>query len=145
MNVKIYTSAFDPFAVLQNWQKEHIECGSFGATASFVGTMRDFNEGDTVLSMTLEHYPDMTAKQLQDIVDDANSKWALIDALVAHRVGLIHPGDPIVLTACWSTHRVAAFDACRFLIEALKTRAPFWKKETLDKQRSRWVTRNTAD
>ena len=128
MSVQIHPAPFDPYALLQHWQDEGLDAGSFGATASFVGTMRDFNEGDGVQGMTLEHYPGMTEKQLEEIVDEAKDKWPLLEVLVAHRVGDISPGEPIVLTACWSAHRAAAFDACRFLMEALKTRAPFWKK-----------------
>ena len=117
--------------------------GSFGATASFVGTMRNFNEGDDVCAMTLEHYEDMTQKQLNQIVDEAGEKWDIVDALIVHRVGDIKPGQPIVLTAVYSAHRAAAFDACRFLMEALKSRATFWKKETLNNGTQRWVEKNT--
>ena len=105
--------------------------------------MRDFNEGDSVTAMTLEHYPGMTEKELEAIIDDAKAKWDIIDALIVHRVGDIHPADPIVLTAVCSAHRAAAFDACRFLMEALKSRAPFWKKETLNNGDTRWVEKNT--
>ena len=143
MSVSICSGPFDPYAWLQEWEEEHLEPGSFGACASFVGTMRDFNEGDGVTSMCLEHYPGMTEKQLADIVVDAQQQWPLLETLIVHRVGEIHPGDPIVLTACWSAHRAAAFDACRYLMEALKTRAPFWKKEILRDQSQRWVARNT--
>jgi len=81
--------------------------------------------------MTLEHYPGMTEKELGAIITEAHERWDIIDALIVHRVGALNPGEPIVLTAVWSAHRAAAFDACRFLMEALKSRAPFWKKETL--------------
>ncbi|MEM7293894.1 MAG: molybdenum cofactor biosynthesis protein MoaE [Pseudomonadota bacterium] len=143
MAVQICPAPFDPNSALAEWQSEHLRPGSFGACASFVGTMRDFNEGDDVTAMTLEHYPGMTEKQLETIIDDAKAQWPLLDALVIHRVGEIKPGDPIVLTACWSAHRAAAFDACRFLMEALKSRAPFWKKESLSDNTDRWVARNT--
>jgi len=105
--------------------------------------MRDFNEGDDVTGMTLEHYPGMTEAQLQMIIDEACEQWILDDVLIVHRVGPLLPGDPIVLVACWSAHRAAAFDACRHLMEALKSRAPFWKKETLKDQSDRWVEKNT--
>ena len=85
----------------------------------------------------------MTEKQLAAIVDTAAERWPLIDSLIAHRVGLILPGEPIVLTAVWSKHRAAAFDACRYLMEALKTDATFWKKETLANDDERWVEKNT--
>ncbi|MGY6216235.1 molybdenum cofactor biosynthesis protein MoaE [Methylolobus aquaticus] len=115
---------------------------SAGALATFIGTMRDFNEGDTVTRMTLEHYPGMTERQLAAIVETARARWQFIDALVIHRVGEVWPGDPIVLVGVWSSHRAAAFDACRYLMEELKSRAPFWKKETLG-ARERWVSCNT--
>ena len=93
--------------------------------------------------MTLEHYPGMTEKHLAAILDEARGRYALIDALIVHRVGRILPTDPIVLTAAWSAHRKDAFEACRFLMEALKSRAPFWKKETLADGGERWVEKNT--
>ena len=108
-----------------------------------IGTMRNINEGDSVVGMTLEHYPGMTEKELQKIIDDASEKWRLIDALIVHRVGDMTPGEPIVLTVAWSMHRKDAFEAVRYLMEALKSRAPFWKKETLADGGSRWVERNT--
>ena len=128
MNVQIKAESFNPADAITQFEAG-ITGGSFGATASFVGTMRDFNEGDTVCGMHLEHYPGMTEKQLQEVIDDAKAQWDIIDALIVHRVGDIKPGEPIVLTAVWSAHRAAAFDACRFLMEALKSRATFWKKE----------------
>jgi len=142
MAVSIHSSAYDPQQELTAFTAS-LPAGSFGATASFIGTMRDFNEGDSVTAMTLEHYPGMTEKELEAIIDDAKAKWDIIDALIVHRVGDIHPADPIVLTAVCSAHRAAAFDACRFLMEALKSRAPFWKKETLDNGDTRWVEKNT--
>ena len=143
MAVEIHPAPFTPYALLADWERQYMAPGSFGATASFVGTMRDFNEGDDVTGMTLEHYPGMTEKQLEDIVTSARDQWPLLDALIAHRVGDIAPGEPIVLTACWSAHRAAAFDACRYLMEALKSHAPFWKKESLKNDSTRWVARNT--
>lgn len=142
MAVLLLPEPFDPTDVLKT-HEQSLTPGSFGATASFVGTMRNFNEGDSVTGMTLEHYPEMTEKQLHDIVDAAGEKWPLIDALIAHRVGDIKPGDPIVLTAVWSAHRAAAFEACRYLMEALKKDATFWKKETLADDSERWVEKNT--
>ncbi len=146
MAVILLEQSFDP-AELLNAQQAQIDAaageGSYGALATFVGTMRDSNEGDAVVAMRLEHYPEMTEQQLQKIIDTASQRWPLIDALIAHRVGEIVPGDPIVLTAVWSKHRAAAFDACRYLMEALKTDATFWKKETLADNSERWVERNT--
>jgi molybdopterin synthase catalytic subunit len=110
--------------------------------ASFIGSMRNFNEGDKVTEMQLEHYPGMTEKHLMEICTESNKKWDLIEILVIHRVGEIKIGDPIVLVCVWSAHRAAAFDACRFIMEDLKSRAPFWKQEILEKGK-RWVEKNT--
>ena len=138
MAVEIHTQAFDPWLAMQRYQQEKIAKGKHGACASFIGSMRDFNEGDSVNSMTLEHYPGMTEKYLEKICDDAKQRWDVLDCLIIHRVGEMHPNDPIVLTVVWSAHRAEAFDACRYLMEELKSRAPFWKKETLS-QGERWV------
>jgi molybdopterin synthase catalytic subunit len=110
----------------------------YGATATFVGTMRDFNINETVSHMTLEHYPAMTQHYLDTLCSQSIENYDLDDCLVIHRFGDIHPGEPIVLTAAWSAHRAQAFDACRYLMEELKARAPLWKKEvTADGER--WV------
>jgi len=143
--VEILESIFDPWKIQQDYQNLSMQGKTdFGAMASFIGTMRDFNEGDNVNSMALEHYPAMTQKQLNQIIDEACEQWPIQNTLVVHRVGEILPAEPIVLVAVWSAHRAAAFDACRFLMEALKHRAPFWKKENLVKGSSRWVEKNTA-
>ncbi|HEX5636646.1 MAG TPA: molybdenum cofactor biosynthesis protein MoaE [Gammaproteobacteria bacterium] len=144
MAVEIHDQAFDPWQAMQHYQQQHITPGKHGACASFIGSMRDFNEGDDVKTMSLEHYPGMTEKYLEKICDEARSRWDIMDCLIIHRVGEMHPNDPIVLTAVWSAHRGAAFDACRYLMEELKSRAPFWKKETL-KQGERWVDHNTQE
>ncbi len=142
--IKICTASFDPWQELSHHQDASQELrGRYGATASFVGTMRDFNEGDTVQAMTLEHYPGMTERHLQQIVATAIARWTLLDALVIHRVGLLTPNDPIVLVAVWSSHRAAAFEACRSIMEDLKSKAPFWKKESLT-DGQRWVEKSTA-
>ena len=134
---------FEPYAELLRYQAAHLaRSGQFGATCAFVGTMRDFNDGDIVRAMLLEHYPGMTEREIARIVAEAGRRWRLLDALVIHRVGEIFPDDSIVLVAIWSSHRGAAFDACRYIMEELKRRAPFWKKETLD-QGERWVESNT--
>jgi len=143
MKVEIFSESFDPWQSLVDYQSRHLVSGSFGATATFVGTMRDFNEGDDVTSMTLEHYPGMTEKELERIAEDAATAHELSDVYIAHRVGEIGPGDPIVMVAVWSSHRREAFVACREVMEFLKSRAPFWKKETL-KDGTRWVEKNTA-
>jgi len=140
--IRISEGGFDPSGELAAFEATQTP-GSFGATASFVGTMRDLNEGDAVTGMTLEHYPAMTEKELSRIVDEAIDAFDILDALIVHRVGEIAPGEPIVLTAVCSAHRAAAFDACRWLMEELKRRAPFWKQERLADGGSRWVQRNT--
>jgi len=142
MASEIRTEAFDPWGETQRYQQTRLEDGKYGATASFVGTMRDFNQGDDVTSMTLEHYPGMTESYLDKICDEAQKRWDLLDCLIVHRVGEIHPNEPIVLTAVWSAHRKEAFEACRYLMEELKSRAPFWKKEGLT-EGHRWVDKNT--
>ena len=143
MSVSIRESAFDPWKETQLYQQEFLgETGRYGATASFIGTMRDFNDGDQIHGMTLEHYPGMTEKHLDKIVNEAMSRWDIIDCLLIHRVGDLFPDDPIVLVAVWSAHRGAAFDGCRFIMEELKSRAPFWKKEKLGSN-ERWVAKNT--
>ena len=142
MRVIIAPEAFDPLQALADYQAEQLAPGQYGALASFVGTMRDFNEGDQVQAMTLEHYPGMTENYLHKICEQASERWEILDGLIIHRIGDIQPNDPIVLTAVWSAHRAAAFEACRFLMEELKSRAPFWKKETLP-EGQRWVEKNT--
>lgn len=138
MPAYLYAEALDPLSELARYQQQHLRPGSYGACANFIGSMRDFNAGTDVQLMTLEHYPAMTQKFLDQLCVQASAQWPLIDCLVIHRLGEIKPGEPIVLTAAWSAHREDAFAACRFLIEELKARAPFWKKETTDKK-ERWV------
>ena len=143
MTVLLREVGFDPCEEFSTYQNEVLgQRGKYGAAISFVGTMRDFNEGHKVQAMTLEHYPGMTEKQLGQICAEAERQWEILDALIVHRVGMVKPNEPIVLVAVWSAHRAAAFDACRFLIESLKTRAPFWKKEQLH-ETTRWVGHNT--
>jgi len=115
-----------------------------GAVVSFVGTVRDINQGTGVSSLTLEHYPGMTDKALEDIVAQATSRWQLDQVLVIHRVGPLQPLDQIVLVAVTSAHRGEAFQACEFVMDWLKTRAPFWKKEATP-QGERWVDARESD
>ena len=129
MRIEIRENPFDPWQAVADYRSSHLTIGKSGASAVFVGTMRDFNEGDDVQAMVLEHYPGMTEKQLQALVDQSMSAHNLDDALVIHRVGELKPGEDIVLVATFSAHRKAAFDACREIMEALKSTAPFWKKE----------------
>ena len=117
---------------------------AIGAIASFIGLVRDVNEGDTVRAMTLEHYPGMTERALAGIIDEAKGRWDIIDALVIHRVGELLPLDQIVLVVVSGAHRGAAFAACEFIMDYLKTRAPFWKKERTA-QGARWVEARASD
>ncbi len=142
MHIEIQPQPFEPYTRLQQYQQQADFAGRYGATAVFVGSMREFNQGDDVEAMWLEHYPGMTEKYLQKISEEAAQKWDILDSLIIHRVGEMHPNDPIVLVAVWSAHRAAAFDASRYLMEELKSRAPFWKKETLP-EKTRWVDKNT--
>ncbi|MEK8016033.1 MAG: molybdenum cofactor biosynthesis protein MoaE [Candidatus Parabeggiatoa sp.] len=142
MKVEITSNEFKPWEQLQAFETSLKDQHSIGAVATFVGTMRDNNEGDTVQSMFLEHYPGMTEKYLYSISETALQRWDILDTLIIHRVGQIQPGDKIVLVAAWAKHRAPAFEACRFLIDELKSRAPFWKKETLS-EGVRWVSSST--
>lgn len=143
MPVTITAEAFSPWtAVAEHQTRCFAQTGKFGATAVFVGTMRDANDGDAVRGMTLEHYPGMTELHLAEICETAERRWPLLTTLVVHRVGHMLPGEPIVLVAVWSEHRADAFAACRFIMEDLKARAPFWKKEETASG-ERWVTSNT--
>lgn len=144
MEVKIVSKSFEPFKEIQQYQQSADKMyGKYGATSIFIGTMRDFNDGDNVKGMKLEHYPGMTEKQLEIIISEAMQKWQVIDVLVVHRVGNIYPDEAIVLVTVWSSHRGDAFDTSRYIMEALKSRAPFWKKELLQMDNERWVDKNT--
>ena len=115
-----------------------------GAVASFIGLVRDKNDGRAINAMTLEHYPGMTEKALETICAEARSRWDILEALVIHRVGPLAPGDRIVLVGVSSAHRGEAFQACEFIMDYLKTRAPFWKKETTP-QGEKWVDARESD
>jgi molybdopterin synthase catalytic subunit len=141
MSVKVQSSDFDIGAEIAALRAANRK---IGAVASFIGTVRDLNDGDTVSSMTLEHYPGMTEKALEEIVQQAKQRWNIDDALVIHRIGELHPGDQIVLVITTSAHRGEAFAACEFLMDYLKTRAPFWKKEQTP-QGSKWVEARASD
>ena len=116
---------------------------TIGGVTSFVGYVRDLAGAESLSAMTLEHYPGMTEKELERSVREAEQQWHILDGLILRRVGVIAPADSIVLVAIWSLHRLDAFEACRFIMEALKSRAPFWKKESLVAG-ERWVDKNTA-
>jgi molybdopterin synthase catalytic subunit len=143
VKIELRARPFDPLLELGFYQAGLSELqGQYGATAIFIGTMRDYNEQESVSRMTLEHYPGMTERHLQRIVETAGREWPLLDALVIHRVGELKPNDPIVLVAVWSAHRAAAFAACQFIMEELKLKAPFWKREDTAAG-ARWVEHNT--
>ena len=142
--IELREQAFNPWQELQRHEQAFKgERGRYGANSVFVGTMRDFNDSNTVESMYLEHYPEMTSGYLEKIAKESKQKWDLVDTLILHRVGEVLPDDTIVLIAVWSAHRSEAFEACRYIIEELKYRAPFWKKETRDDKSEHWVTNNT--
>lgn len=141
MAVRVQTGDFDIGAEIAAMRRGNPKVG---AIASFVGVVRDLNDGDRVAEMTLEHYPGMTEKALEKIVADAKSRWDIYDALVIHRVGTLRPADQIVLVVITGAHRGEAFRACEFLMDYLKTRAPFWKKETTPGG-SRWVEARESD
>ncbi len=140
-NIHILPAPLDPEAETQAMRQGN---PGIGALVSFVGLMRDINDGDNVTGMYLEHYPGMTEKALRAIVGEAQTRWELQAVKVIHRVGELSPLDPIVLVAVASRHRGEAFRACEFIIDYLKTRAPFWKKErTADGER--WVDARYSD
>ena len=115
-----------------------------GAIVSFIGLVRDMNEGVAIQTLTLEHYPEMTEKALIGIENEAKTRWDIIDSLIIHRVGALKPQDQIVLVAVTGAHRAEAFKACEFMMDYLKTSAPFWKKEATN-QGERWVEAKLAD
>jgi molybdopterin synthase catalytic subunit len=141
MPIRIQTQDFDAGAEISALRRGN---PAIGAIASFIGLVRDLNEGDRVSEMTLEHYPGMTEKALEAIVAEASSRWNIIDALVVHRVGALRPTDQIVLVVVVGAHRGDAFAACEFVMDYLKTRAPFWKKEQTATG-ERWVEARSSD
>ena len=141
MTVRIQTEDFDAgreIAALRRGDP------GIGAIASFIGVVRDVNDGERVAEMTLEHYPGMTEKSIAGIIDQAKARWRVVDALVVHRVGLLKPLDQIVLVVVTGAHRGDAFAACEFIMDYLKTRAPFWKKEQTV-EGARWVEARASD
>lgn len=142
MLIEIRKEPFNAWQEIQSYLDSVNMFGQYGATANFVGSMRDFNQDKKVTSMTLEHYPEMTEKHLNAIAREATEKWKLLDVLILHRIGKINISDDIVLVATWSAHRKEAFESCRMIMEELKSSTPFWKKEeTTDG--SKWVEKNT--
>ena len=139
--VRVQTGDFDVGAEIAQLRQGN---PAIGAIASFIGLVRDVNEGDRVCEMTLEHYPGMTERALEDIVKQAKDRWDIFDVLVVHRVGRLRPLDQIVLVVATGAHRGEAFAACEFVMDYLKTRAPFWKKEQTP-DGARWVDARDSD
>ena len=139
MAIFVRDTAFDPWTEIGRYSAAHPAlAGRYGATAVFVGTLRDLNQGHIVHAMTLEHYPGMTERELRRSEAEARGHWQILDTVTVHRVGEISPNDTIVVVAVWASHRHDAFGACREIMEALKTRAPLWKRESTDAG-PRWV------
>lgn len=138
--IRIQAEDFDPGAVLARLQQDP----ACGALASFIGTVRQANAGEPVAAIELEHYPGMAERILETIVGEARRRWPIGDCAVIHRVGRLRPGERIVLVAVNSAHRAAAFDACRFIMDKLKTEGPFWKKEH-GPDGTRWVAARASD
>ncbi|MBM3346441.1 MAG: molybdopterin synthase catalytic subunit MoaE [Betaproteobacteria bacterium] len=141
MAVRIQREDFDAGAEMARLRAGRADVG---AIASFVGVVRDTNAGSRVGAMTLEHYPGMTEKSIQSIIEEAASRWRIFDAVVIHRIGELLPRDQIVLVAVSGSHRGEAFAACEFIMDYLKTRAPFWKKEQTP-EGARWVDARVSD
>lgn len=143
MEIQLRETPFDPYALLRDFEREpdHLRA-HFGAASLFIGTMRDFNEGEAVESLWFEHYPRMTEQELQRIAQEVQQSAPFKRGLIVHRVGHIVPGETIVLIGTWSCHRAEAITATSRMIEALKHRAPFWKKEQRG-TKSHWVESNT--
>ena len=141
MTVRVQIEDFDVGAEIARLRADD---KSVGAIAAFIGTVRDINDNATVSGLTLEHYPGMTEAALEAIVDEAKRRFDIRDALVVHRVGALAPGDQIVLVVVTSAHRGMAFHACEYVMDFLKTRAPFWKKEQRP-DGERWVEARASD
>lgn len=141
MRIRVQVAAFDPGAELNALHAANV---GIGAVLGFVGYVRDFNEGQEVAGMFLEHYPGMTEKALEKIALEAEQRWPLLRLDILHRIGQLQPGEPIVWVGTASAHRQAAFDACNFVMDYLKTRAPFWKQEQ-GGAGPRWVEGRSSD
>jgi molybdopterin synthase catalytic subunit len=139
--IRIQEADFDLTTEVQSLRKNDPRVG---AVVTFVGAVRDMNDGSQVKGMTLEHYPGMTEKSLEEIIKQARVRWDLYRILVIHRVGPLLPEDQIVLVAVTSAHRGEAFAACEFIMDYLKTAAPFWKKEETP-EGSKWVDARVTD
>jgi len=144
MLIEVTNKAIDAWTIIKEYESSHDElAGVHGANVVFLGRMRDFNDSAAISEMELEHYPGMTEKYLESIADQAKQQWGILDLMIVHRVGQINLADTIVLVAVWAAHRAHAYEANQFIMEALKSKAPFWKKETLADGSTRWVEKNT--
>lgn len=141
MTVRVQTEDFDAGFEISQLRMARKDVG---AVVSFVGQVRDINEGDAVSQLTLEHYPGMTEKSLAQIIEQAKKRWDIFDGLIIHRVGTLQPTEQIVLVAVSSAHRGEAFKACEFVMDYLKTEAPFWKKEATPSG-EHWVDAKETD
>lgn len=141
MTVRVQTADFDVATELTAMRTASAD---IGAVVSFIGQVRDINDGDAVNTLTLEHYPGMTERALEKIEQEAQSRWQINSSLIIHRVGTLKPLDQIVLVAVASAHRGEAFKACEFIMDYLKTQAPFWKKEATP-DGERWVEAKLSD
>lgn len=139
--VRIQEEPFDAGALVA---ETHRANPKVGAVASFIGLVRDINEGSDVSEMTLEHYPGMTERAIETICREAAERWDVLDSRVVHRVGTLRPTDSIVIVVVASGHRGDAFAACQYIMDFLKTRAPFWKKERTASG-ERWVAARASD
>ena len=142
MGVRVEREDFDVGAEVRRLTAGRAD---IGAIVTFTGTVRDGNDGAAIAGMTLEHYPGMTEAELAHVEAEAGKRWPLQASLIVHRVGTLKPGDNIVLVVTASAHRAAAFAAAEFLMDYLKTRAPFWKKETHADGSERWVESRDSD
>ena len=140
--ISVQTGDFSLDAVINELKQE---TKAVGGICSFTGCVRDINDGEDVNSLFLEHYPEMTEKQLAKILDTAEARFDLLGAVVIHRIGLLHPGENIVLVAAASAHRAAAFDACHFVMDYLKTQATFWKQEQRRDGGKSWLRMRESD
>lgn len=141
VTIRVQTGDFDVSKEVIRLRASHPE---IGAVVTFVGTVRDIHDGESVLSMELEHYPGMTEQVIGEIAEAARRRWDIVGLTVIHRIGVLKPTDQIVLVAVGTAHRSDAFRACEFIIDLLKTQVPFWKKEETA-HGSRWVTAKSSD
>ena len=141
MTIRVQTGDFNVSEEVTRLRSGHPE---IGAVVTFVGTVRDIHDDESILSLELEHYPGMTEQVIGEIVEAARRRWDVVDLTVIHRIGVLHPTDQIVLVAVGTSHRGEAFRACEFIIDLLKTQVPFWKKEETIHGK-RWVTARPSD